>query len=139
MTLRWWKTGSARLKILFVSGVLSCLNLPVIRNIIFDWSGTLVDDAKGSRASATERTAYSCSSRSFEDFAKEPANAKSRSSSPVRRIVPARTLEVTRDLLKRTSSSGVAPIKLSTKKSQVDGYSVSKDWINAAGSISLFA
>jgi len=44
MTLRWWKTGSARLKILFVSGVLSCLNLPVIRNIIFDWSGTLVDD-----------------------------------------------------------------------------------------------
>ena len=44
MTLRWWKTGSARLKILFVSGVLSCLNLLVIRNIIFDWSGTLVDD-----------------------------------------------------------------------------------------------
>jgi len=36
--------GGARLKILFVSGVLSCLNLLVIRNIIFDWSGTLVDD-----------------------------------------------------------------------------------------------
>ena len=89
-------------------------------------SGTLVEEANGSSASATERTAYSCSSKSLEDFAREPASAKSRSSSPVRRIVPANTLEVTKDLLNLTSSSGVAPTKLSTKNSQVDGYSVSR-------------
>ena len=64
---------------------------------------------KGESASATERTAYSCSSKSFDERAKEPASARSRSSSPVLRIVPARMREVMSDLLSLTKSSGVAP------------------------------
>ena len=88
-------------------------------------SGTLVDEQKGSNASATDLTAYSCSSKSFEDFASEAANARSRSSFPVFLIVPARTLEVTNDLLNLTNSSGVAPTNPSTKNSQVEGYSIS--------------
>ena len=36
-----------------------------------------MDEQKGERASATERTAYSCSSRSFDDLASEAARAKS--------------------------------------------------------------
>jgi len=85
-------------------------------------SGTFVDEQKGSSASATDLTAYSCSSKSFEDFASDTASARSRSSFPVFLMVPARTLEVTNDLLNLTNSSGVAPTKPSTKKSQVEGY-----------------
>ncbi|CAB4551684.1 unannotated protein [freshwater metagenome] len=46
-------------------------------------SGTFVEEQKGASESATDLTAYSCSSRSFEDFAREAAKAKSRSSFPV--------------------------------------------------------
>ena len=73
-------------------------------------SGTFIEEQNGASASATERTAYSCSSKSLDDRASEPASARSRSSSPVLRIVPARILEVISDLLSLTKSSGVAPI-----------------------------
>ena len=76
----------------------------------------------GSSASATERTAYSCSSRSFDDRARVAASARSRSSSPVRRMVPASTREVTRPRSRRTSISGVAPNMPSTWKVQHMGY-----------------
>ena len=89
-----------------------------------------MDEQNGARASATDLTAYSCSSKSFEDFARDAASAKSLSSSPVFLIVPASTLEVTRDLLNRTNNSGVAPTKPSTKNNQVDGYSISNLLIN---------
>ena len=59
-------------------------------------SGTFIDEQCRASASATERTAYSCSSRSFDERASEAASARSCSSSPVRRIVPASTREVTR-------------------------------------------
>ena len=81
-------------------------------------SGTFIEEQCGSRASATERTAYSCSSRSFEERARVAASARSRSSSPVRRIVPASTREVTRPRSRRTSISGVAPNMPSTWKVQ---------------------
>ena len=86
-------------------------------------SGTFVDEQNGSRASATERTAYSCSSKSLDERARDAASAKSFSSFPVLGIVPARTRDVTipRESLKR--SSGVAPTSPSTAKVQVDGYS----------------
>ena len=86
-------------------------------------SGTFVDEQNGSSASATERTAYSCSSRSLDDRARDAASAKSFSSLPVFGIVPASTREVTmpRESLKR--SSGVAPTSPSTANVQVDGYS----------------
>ena len=89
-------------------------------------SGTLVDVQNGSRASATERTAYSCSSRSLEDRARDAASAKSFSSSPVLLIVPAKTREVTMPRERRRSSSGVAPTKPATAKTQVEGYSALK-------------
>ena len=89
-------------------------------------SGTLVDVQNGSSASATERTAYSCSSRSLEDLARDAASAKSFSSLPVLLIVPARTREVTIPRDRRSRSSGVAPTKPSIAKIQVEGYSVLK-------------
>ena len=84
-------------------------------------SGTLVEEQNGSNASATDVTAYSCSSKSLEDLANEAARAKSLSSLPVFCIVPANTREVTRDLLNLTNSSGVAPINPSTRNNQVEG------------------
>ena len=85
-------------------------------------SGTFIDEQCGARASATERTAYSCSSRSFEERARVAARARSCSSSPVRWIVPASTREVTRPRSRRTSISGVAPKRLSTWNVQHIGY-----------------
>ena len=85
-----------------------------------------VDEQNGSRASATERTAYSCSSRSFDERANDPASAKSRASSPDLLIVPARTREVTIPRFKRSNSSGVAPINPATLNTQVDGYAEDK-------------
>ena len=81
-------------------------------------SGTFIDEQCGSSASATERTAYSCSSRSLDDRARVAASARSRSSSPVRRMVPASTRDVTRPRSRRTSISGVAPKSPSTWKVQ---------------------
>ena len=101
-------------------------------------SGTLVDEQNGAKASATDRTAYSCSSKSLEDLASDAARVKSRSSSPLLRIVPARTREVTKDLFRRTSNSGVAPINPSTKNNQVDGYSISNRFRRFRALISLF-
>ena len=69
-------------------------------------SGTFIDEQCGSSASATDRTAYSCSSRSLRERARVAARARSRSSSPVRRMVPASTREVTRPRSRRTSISG---------------------------------
>ena len=86
-------------------------------------SGTFVDVQKGSSASATDLTAYSCSSRSFDDRARDAASARSLSSSPVLLMVPAKTRDVTMPRDKRSKSSGVAPIKPSTAKIHVDGYS----------------
>ena len=85
-------------------------------------SGIFVEEQKGSSASATERTAYSCSSRSLDERASDPANAKSRSSSPDLLIVPARTREVTIPRFNRSKSSGVAPINPATLNTHVDGY-----------------
>ncbi len=82
-------------------------------------SGTFIEEQCGARASATERTAYSCSSRSFDERASDAASARSCSSSPVRRIVPASTREVTSPFSRRTSSSGVAPTSPSTAKTHV--------------------
>ena len=82
-------------------------------------SGTFIDEQCGARASATERTAYSCSSRSLDERASEAASARSASSSPVRRIVPASTREVMRPWSRRTSSSGVAPTRPATEKTHV--------------------
>ena len=82
-------------------------------------SGTFIDEQCGRRASATERTAYSCSSRSFEDRASDAASARSCSSSPVRRIVPASTREVTSPFSERASISGVAPTSPSTLNTHV--------------------
>ena len=101
-------------------------------------SGTFVEEQNGASASATDLTAYSCSSKSLDDFAREAASVKSRSSFPVLRIVPARTLEVTKDLLSLTKSSGVAPISPSTKKIQVDGYSISRRCNKLRTPISVF-
>ena len=81
-------------------------------------SGTFIDEQCGSSASATERTAYSCSSWSFDDLARVAASARSAPSSPVRRMVPASTREVTRPRSRRTSISGVAPKSPSTWKVQ---------------------
>ena len=82
-------------------------------------SGTFIEEQCGASASATERTAYSCSSRSLLDRASDAARARSRASSPVRRMVPARTRERTRPWSRRTSSSGVAPTRPSTANVQV--------------------
>ena len=81
-------------------------------------SGTFIDEQCGASASATERTAYSCSSRSLLERASDAASARSWSSSPVRRMVPASTREVTRPFSRRTSSSGVAPTSPSTANIQ---------------------
>ncbi|CAB5058474.1 unannotated protein [freshwater metagenome] len=86
-------------------------------------SGTFVEEQNGSRASATERTAYSCSSRSFDERARDAASAKSFSSSPVFGIVPASTRDVTMPRERRSKSSGVAPTSPSTANVHVDGYS----------------
>ena len=86
-------------------------------------SGTFVDVQNGSSASATERTAYSCSSRSFDERARDAASAKSFSSSPVFGIVPANTRDVTIPRERRSKSSGVAPTRPSTANVHVDGYS----------------
>ena len=85
-----------------------------------------MDVQKGSMASATERTAYSCSSKSFDERASDAANAKSRSSSPVLLMVPAKTRDVTMLFVKRKRSSGVAPTNPATEKFQVEGYSAAK-------------
>jgi hypothetical protein len=74
-------------------------------------------------ASATDRTAYSCSARSFEDRASEPAKARSLASSPVLLIVPARTREVTIPRERRSNSSGVAPTSPEIENFHVVGYS----------------
>lgn len=100
-------------------------------------SGTFVDEQNGARPSATDLTAYSCSSKSFDDFARDAANAKSLSSLPDLRIVPANTLEVTNDLLNLTSSSGVAPTSPLTRNNHVDGYSISSRCSKLRASISL--
>ncbi len=84
-------------------------------------SGTFIDVQCGASASATERTAYSCSSRSLLDRASDAARARSWSSSPVRRIVPASTRDVTRPFSRRTSISGVAPTSPSTLNVQQPG------------------
>ena len=78
-------------------------------------SGTFIEVQNGSIASATDRTAYSCSAKSFEERANEAANAKSFESSPVLLIVPANTREVSIPRDKRSRSSGVAPTNLSTE------------------------
>ena len=72
-------------------------------------SGTFVEVQNGAKDSATDRTAYICSSRSLEERAREAASARSFSSSPVLLMVPARTREVTIARLRRSNSSGVAP------------------------------
>ena len=54
-------------------------------------SGTSTVSQCGASASATERTAYSCSSRSLLERASDPACSASRSRSPLRRMVPAST------------------------------------------------
>src|SRR5699024_11397963 len=56
------------------------------------------------------------------DRASEAASARSWVSSPVRRIVPAKTRDVTNPRSRRTSISGVAPKKPSTWKVQQAGY-----------------
>ena len=86
--------------------------------------GTFVDEQNGSSACATDCTAYSCSSRSFDECARIAARARSASSSPVRRMVPASTREVTSPFSERTSSSGVAPTRPSTLNVQHDWYCV---------------
>ena len=50
-------------------------------------------------------------------------------------MVPAKTRDVTNDLLNRTNSSGVAPTKPSTKNNQVEGYSISNRFNNCRASI----
>jgi hypothetical protein len=77
-------------------------------------SGTFIELQCGASASATDRTAYSCSSRSFDERASVAARARSCSSSPVRRMVPASTRECTSPRSRRTSISGVAPNSPST-------------------------
>src|SRR5215212_10315899 len=74
-------------------------------------SGTFIPEQYGDNARATDETAYSCSSRSLLDCAREAASAKSPIRSPVRRIVPASTREVARPASRRISISGVAPMK----------------------------
>ena len=101
-------------------------------------SGTFVDEQKGSSASATDRTAYSCSSRSLEDRAREAASAKSFASSPVFGIVPAKTREVTIPRERRSKSSGVAPTSPSTANVHVDGYSDASFFKIGRASISVF-
>ncbi|CPU66210.1 Uncharacterised protein [Mycobacteroides abscessus] len=82
-------------------------------------SGTFMDEQKGASACATDRTAYSCSSRSFDDRASCAARRSASSSDrPPRRIVPASTRDVTRPFSLRTSSSGVAPTSPSTENVQ---------------------
>ena len=88
-------------------------------------------------ASATDRTAYSCSARSFEDRAREPAKAKSFASSPVLLIVPANTRDVTIPRDKRSKSSGVAPTNPETANFQVVGYSSASLFKIARGSMAL--
>ncbi|CAB4541992.1 unannotated protein [freshwater metagenome] len=100
-------------------------------------SGTFVEEQNGSRASATERTAYSCSSKSFEERASEAASARSFSSSPVLEIVPASTRDVTMPRDRRSNSSGVAPTSPSTANVHVDGYSSASFLRIVRGSISV--
>ncbi len=70
-------------------------------------SGTFIDEQNGARACATDRTAYSCSSRSFDDRASWAARRSASSSdSPPRRIVPASTRDVTRPFSLRTRKLG---------------------------------
>lgn len=85
-------------------------------------SGTFMLEQYGSSARATDWTAYSCSSRSLLERASDAASARSCASSPVRRIVPASTREVTSPRSSRTSISGVAPSRPSTQKVQHRGY-----------------
>ena len=94
-----------------------------------------MEEQNGSSALATDRTAYSCSSKSFDERAREAASAKSFSSSPVFEIVPANTRDVTMPRDRRTSSSGVAPTKPSTANVQVVGYSAARVLSIGRGSI----
>ena len=100
-------------------------------------SGTFVDEQNGSMASATDRTAYSCSARSFDERARDAANAKSFASSPVLLMVPARTREVIIPRDKRSNSSGVAPTNPEIEYFQVDGYSTASLFKIALGSMLL--
>ena len=100
-------------------------------------SGTFVEEQNGSIASATDRTAYSCSARSFDERASEPARAKSFASSPVLLIVPANTRDVTIPRDKRSNSSGVAPTNPETANFQVVGYSSASLFKIARGSMAL--
>ncbi|MNW59864.1 hypothetical protein D3C74_378150 [compost metagenome] len=84
-------------------------------------SGTFIDEQNGASASATDATAYSCSSRSLDERARCAARSSESSSAsapPERRMVPASTREVTSPFSLRTSSSGVAPTMPSTEKVQ---------------------
>ena len=100
-------------------------------------SGTFVEEQNGSIASATDRTAYSCSARSLDERASEPAKARSFASSPVLLIVPAKTRDVTMPRERRSSSSGVAPTKPEIANFQVVGYSTASLFKIARGSIAL--
>jgi hypothetical protein len=100
-------------------------------------SGTFVEEQNGSIASATDRTAYSCSAKSFEDRARDAASAKSFASSPVLLIVPAKTLEVIIPRDRRSNSSGVAPTNPEIEYFQVDGYSAANLFKIGRGSILL--
>ena len=91
----------------------------------------------GSMASATERTAYSCSAKSFDERASEAASAKSFASSPVLLIVPAKTREVIIPRDNRSKSSGVAPTNPEIEYFQVVGYSTASLFKIARGSILL--
>ena len=82
-------------------------------------SGTFIDEQCGARASATERTAYSCSSRSLLERASDAGEREVVLVVAVRRMVPASTREVTRPFSRRTSISGVAPTSPSTANTQV--------------------
>ena len=97
-------------------------------------SGTLMDAQCSARADPTERTAYSCSSRSLEERARAPARARSAASSPVMRMVPASTREVTRPWSTRARSSGVAPTMPSTWNAQHMGYSAARRESSVRGS-----
>ena len=100
-------------------------------------SGTFVEEQNGSIASATDRTAYSCSARSLEERARDAANARSFASSPVLLIVPARTRDVTIPRERRSKSSGVAPTKPEIANFQVVGYSRASLFNIARGSIAF--
>ena len=96
-------------------------------------------EQKGASARATDATAFSCSSRSLLDRDSAAASARSPIRSPVRRMVPARMREVARPASRRTSISGVAPMKPSMEYVQHRVYRAASAAANHRGSISLSA